>query len=421
MDKIIINGGKKLSGSVTINGSKNASLPILIATLLTDEECIVENVPDLKDIDTVLILLNHLGKKITRKGRKVHVASSGKLNSKTPYDQVKKMRASALVMGPMLARLGHVEVSLPGGCAIGSRPVNLHLEGFKKLGAVVNISDGYVRMKADRLKGAKIYFDFPSVGATENLMLAAVYATGKTVIENAACEPEIKDLADFLVKMGAVIKGAGTSIIRIQGVRKLRGARHSVIPDRIEAGTYMIAAAITRGSVLLKNMRAVDVEPLIEKLRASGVVVDVINDGEIRVSAGEKLKTQDIKTSTFPGFPTDMQAQWMAFMSTVKGSSIITETVFENRFLHVAELCRMGAEIRIEGNSAFVEGASKLSGAPVMASDLRASAALILAGLFARGRTEVSRVYHLDRGYEKIENKLTKLGADIKRVKKNRV
>ncbi len=421
MDKIIINGGKKLSGSVTINGSKNASLPILIATLLTDEECIVENVPDLKDIDTVLILLNHLGKKITRKGRKVHVASSGKLNSKTPYDQVKKMRASALVMGPMLARLGHVEVSLPGGCAIGSRPVNLHLEGFKKLGAVVNISDGYVRMKAGRLKGAKIYFDFPSVGATENLMLAAVYATGKTVIENAACEPEIKDLADFLVKMGAVIKGAGTSIIRIQGVRKLRGARHSVIPDRIEAGTYMIAAAITRGSVLLKNMRAVDVEPLIEKLRASGVVVDVINDGEIRVSAGEKLKTQDIKTSTFPGFPTDMQAQWMAFMSTVKGSSIITETVFENRFLHVAELCRMGAEIRIEGNSAFVEGASKLSGAPVMASDLRASAALILAGLFARGRTEVSRVYHLDRGYEKIENKLTKLGADIKRVKKNRV
>lgn len=416
MDKIIIIGGKKLKGAVEVNGSKNAALPILTAALLTDEKCIIENVPDLRDIDTVVALLENLGKKIIRKNKEVQVYASGILHSKAPYSQVKKMRASVLVMGPLLARLGHAEASLPGGCAIGSRPINLHLDGFKKMGAKISIEGGYVFLKAARLKGANIYLDFPSVGATENLMFAAVCASGKTVIENAACEPEICDLADMLNKMGSCIKGAGTSIVEIEGKASLKGARHTVIPDRIEAGTFMVAAAITRGDVLVKNARPGHMEAFIGKLRDSGVSVNIAGN-DIRIRATKSLKSQDIKTSPFPGFPTDMQAQWMALMSTVKGSSIITEAVFENRFLHVAELCRMGADIQVEGNSAFIKGVGRLSGAPVMASDLRASAALVIAGLSAGGKTEISRVYHLDRGYEKIENKLKKLGADIKRVK----
>jgi len=419
MDKIVINGGRKLSGTVEINGSKNAALAILAATLLTDDKCVIGNVPFLRDIDTMVALLEFLGKSVRRKNRVLEITHSARLKSRAPYGLVKKMRASVLVMGPLLARLGHVEVSLPGGCAIGDRPVNLHIDGFKKMGAVETVKDGYINMEAGVLHGAGIGLSFPSVGATENLMLGACGLRGRTIIKNAAREPEIEDLAKFLNSMGAKVIGAGTKAIEINGTDKLHGAKHEVISDRIEAGTYMIAAAITRGDIVVNNAEVSYLKPLIAKLKAAGVSVTAAGKC-LHVKADKTLVPCGIRTSPFPGFPTDMQAQWMAFMCTVKGSSQVTENVFENRFLHVAELWRMGANIKVKGNRAVVYGVKKLYGAPVMASDLRASAALVLAGLAAEGKTEISRVYHIDRGYERIERRLRKLGAAIRRVKEAR-
>ncbi|NIM03793.1 UDP-N-acetylglucosamine 1-carboxyvinyltransferase [bacterium] len=416
MEKILITGGKKLSGMVKISGSKNASLPILVATLLTDEDCVVKNVPHLQDVETILALLRILGKRISHHNKRIRISSTYRLDSEAPYELVKKMRASILVMGPLLGRLGRVRASLPGGCAIGARPINLHLRGFRKLGAKASFERGYVQLDAPRLHGANIYLDFPSVGATENLMMAATRARGRTVIENAASEPEIKDLANFLNKMGAKIKGAGTNIIEIEGVSVLSGTVHEVIPDRIETGTFMVAAAVTVGNVAIRGADPEHLEAVITKLREAGAKITV-NNKEIKVTSGKNLRATDIETIPYPGFPTDMQAQWMVLMSLTKGTSIITETVFENRFLHVGELQRMGSNIQVKGNSAIVKGVPKLSGAPVMATDLRASAALILAALAAEGRTEIFGVHHLDRGYEDIEKKLKRLGARIKRVK----
>ncbi len=416
MEKIVVTGGKKLSGVVRISGSKNASLPILVATLLTDKDCVVKNVPHLQDVETILALLRILGKRISHDNKGIKISSTYRLDSEAPYELVKKMRASILVMGPLLGRLGRVRASLPGGCAIGARPINLHLQGFRKLGAKVSLERGYVQLDAPRLHGENIYLDFPSVGATENLMMAATRAKGKTVIENAASEPEIKDLANFLNKMGAKIKGAGTNIIDIEGVNALSGTVHEVIPDRIETGTFMVAAAVTGGNVTIRGANPTHLEAVMTKLREAGAKI-TSNNKEIRVNSGRNLKATDIETVPYPGFPTDMQAQWMVLMSLSKGTSIITETVFENRFLHVGELQRMGSNIQVKGNSAIVKGVPKLSGAPVMATDLRASAALILAALSAEGKTEIFGVNHLDRGYEDIEKKLRRLGARIKRVK----
>jgi len=416
VEKILISGGKKLSGVVKVSGSKNASLPILVATLLTDEDCVVKNVPHLQDVETILALLRILGKRISHDNKRIRISSTYRLDSEAPYELVKKMRASILVMGPLLGRLGRVRASLPGGCAIGARPINLHLQGFRKLGAKVSLERGYVQMDAPRLHGANIYLDFPSVGATENLMMAATRAKGKTVIENAASEPEIQDLANFLNKMGAKIKGAGTNIIEIEGVSVLRGTVHEVIPDRIETGTFMVAAAVTGGNVTIRGANPEYLEAVMTKLREAGAKI-TLNNKEIRVDSGRNLKATDIETVPYPGFPTDMQAQWMVLMSLSKGTSIITETVFENRFLHVGELQRMGSNIQVKGNSAIVKGVPKLSGAPVMATDLRASAALILAALSAEGKTEIFGVNHLDRGYEDIEKKFRRLGARIKRIK----
>jgi UDP-N-acetylglucosamine 1-carboxyvinyltransferase len=418
LQKIIIEGGRKLKGEVVISGSKNAALPILVATLLTDEKCTLYNIPSLKDIQTIMAVLKDLGMEFKDMGKFYISNPPKKILSETPYDLVKTMRASVLVLGALLARLGKARVALPGGCAIGLRPINIHLNGFEKLGAKVTLADGYVTVAARKLKGAKIYLDFPSVGATENLIMASVLAEGVTTIENAACEPEVVDLANFLNKMGADIKGMGTDIIRIKGVKKLNGVEYIVIPDRIEAGTFMVAGAITGGRVTVKNVIPAHLEPLIAKLREAEVEVKVNElESSVTVNGRKKIKPVNIETMPYPGFPTDMQAQCMALMTVTEGTSIIKESVFENRFMHVAELRRMGAVVDIEGNSAVVKGVGRLDGAPVMATDLRASAALIIAGLVASGRTVVSRIYHLDRGYEKIENKLRKLGANIKRVK----
>ncbi|MDD3065315.1 MAG: UDP-N-acetylglucosamine 1-carboxyvinyltransferase [Endomicrobiaceae bacterium] len=417
MDKIIITGGRQLKGGINISGSKNSALPILFATLLTDEECKIKNVPTLADIKTTVDFLNFIGKPALKNKDIVKAGKSKKLNHIAPYDLVRKMRASVLVMGPLLARLGEVDVSLPGGCAIGARPIDIHLDAFKQMGANIELKDGYVKITAySGLKGADIEFRFASVGATENVMLASALAKGTTRIINAAKEPEISDLADMLVKMGAKISGAGTKIITIEGVEKLSGCCHEVIPDRIEAATYMIATAITKGDVTLKHTNASHLSDVIDKLIQSGLNIK-IKENEIKVKWVKDLKPINVKTEIYPGFPTDIQAQWMALMCVVKGSSIVEETVFENRFLHVGELQRFGADIRIEGNSVYVNGVDKLSGAPVMVSDLRAGAALVLAGLCAVGKTEVLRIYHLDRGYETLEKKLRKLGANIKRVK----
>jgi len=416
VEKILITGGKKLSGVVKISGSKNASLPIVVASLLTDEDCVVKNVPNLQDVETILALLRILGKRVSRHNKRIKISSTHRLNSEAPYELVKKMRASILVMGPLLGRLGRVRASLPGGCAIGARPINLHLRGFRKLGAKVSLERGYVQLDAPRLHGANIYLDFPSVGATENLMMAATRAKGKTIIENAASEPEIRDLANFLNKMGAKIKGAGSNIIEIEGVNVLSGTVHEVIPDRIETGTFMVAAAVTGGDVVIRGSNPEHLEAVITKLREAGAKV-TLNNKEIRISSGKNLRATDIETVPYPGFPTDMQAQWMVLMSLSRGTSIITETVFENRFLHVGELQRMGSNIQVKGNSAIVKGIPKLSGAPVMATDLRASAALILAALVAEGKTEIFGLNHLDRGYEDFEKKLKRLGARIKRVR----
>ena len=420
MDRIIIQGGKPLSGEISVSGSKNAALPILISSLLTAEPCTYQSVPHLADIRTTLKLLSGLG---DQSDHKRWLAGADELtlqadrikNFEAPYDLVKTMRASFLVMGPLVARFGQARVSTPGGCAIGARPVNLHLKGLQALGATIEQTHGYMEATATKLRGAKIYLDLPSVGATENLLMAATLAEGTTIIENAAKEPEIGDLAKTLCAMGARIKGAGTDIIQIDGVESLIGVTHRIIPDRIEAGSFVIAAALTGGDVLVKGARPDHLEAFLIKLQEAGVAFSADDQG-IRIRRNGKIKSVDVKTLPYPGFPTDLQAQMMVLLAVADGVSVITETIFENRFMHAQELDRMGAEIMLEGNRAVVRGVRELSGAPVMASDLRASVALVLAGLVANGTTEVSRVYHLDRGYEQIERKLSYLGAQIVRV-----
>jgi UDP-N-acetylglucosamine 1-carboxyvinyltransferase len=414
VDKIIIVGGEKLRGDVQISGAKNASLPVMVSSLLAPGWSTFFNVPNLVDIKTIKKLLKNLGAKIEGEGT-VRINTEGINNCEAPYDLVKTMRASVLVLGPLVARLGVARVSLPGGCAIGARPVNLHIKALQDLGAEVELKDGYVEAKALRLKGATIYFDIPTVTGTENIMMAACLADGTTLLKNAAREPEVVNLADVLNGMGAKITGAGTDIIRIDGVEQMHPVEAAVIPDRIEAGTFMIAAGMTGGDVRVMGCEALHVDALTQKLRDAGMEITPF-DGGIRATAKKKIKSVDIKTLPYPGFPTDLQAQMMSLMSVANGLSVITETVFENRFMHVSELMRMGADILIHGNSAMVKGIPKLKGAPVMATDLRASASLILAGLAAEGTTELSRVYHIDRGYQEIEKKFSSIGANIKRV-----
>jgi UDP-N-acetylglucosamine 1-carboxyvinyltransferase len=421
MDKIIVHGGKRLTGEVTVSGSKNAALPLLISCLLTSEPCRYQRVPNLADIHTTLKLLGALGVRIDKEGwaqgsNELTLQAEAVSKLEASYDLVKTMRASFLVLGPLTARFGQARVSTPGGCAIGARPVNLHLKGLEAMGATVEHSHGYIEATAVRLRGAKIYLDLPSVGATENLMMAATLADGTTVIENAAKEPEIEDLANALNKMGARVRGAGTDIVQIDGVDSLHGFSHEIIPDRIEAGSFVIAGAVTGGDVWIKGARAEHLDAFLIKLQEAGVVLS-FDPGGIRVQRNGKIKSVDVTTLPYPGFATDLQAQMMVLMSVADGVSVITETIFENRFMHAQELDRMGAQIQLEGNRAVVRGARELSGAPVMATDLRASISLILAGLVASGSTEVSRVYHLDRGYEHIEEKLSNLGAQIERVK----
>lgn len=416
MEKIIVEGGRSLKGEVKISGAKNAALPILVSSLLADGLNTYHNVPDLKDIHSTKLLLSNLGARIESDGNTVRIDAGGLCNHEAPYDLVRKMRASILVLGPLVARLKKAKVSLPGGCSIGARPINLHLKGLARLGASIELKHGYVEVSADCLKGNEIYFDIATVTGTENLMMAAVLAKGVTVLRNAAREPEIVALADILNKMGADIQGAGTSVITIKGVSSLQPVSVSVIPDRIEAGTFMVAAALTKGDVMLSGCEPDHLGAVIHKLRLTGAGI-TIEDKSIRVNGSDNISSVDIKTLPYPGFPTDMQAQFMVLMSIANGLSIISETIFENRFIHVSELRRMGADITISGNAAMIKGVSMLSGAPVMATDLRASASLILAGLVAQGKTEVNRVYHLDRGYEAIENKFKRIGAAIKRVK----
>ncbi|HSB43754.1 MAG TPA: UDP-N-acetylglucosamine 1-carboxyvinyltransferase [Nitrospira sp.] len=418
MDKIIISGGIPLHGEVRVSGAKNSALPILASTILGGGECVITNVPRVVDVVTMGKLLGMLGVTVEHEGNRAVIKADVIKSTQAPYELVKTMRASVLVLGPLVARWGEATVSLPGGCAIGSRPVNLHLAGLAKLGAEVSIEHGYIRARAKRLTGARIYCDTPTVTGTENLMMAASLALGTTVIENAAKEPEIVDLADFLSKRGARIAGAGTDVITIEGVRELRGSDHEVIPDRIEAGTHLVAGAITKGCVAVNRCRPDHLDPLLNKLQEAGAEVQVEKE-RIRLDASKvaRLKGVDVRTLPYPGFPTDMQAQMVALMSVAEGTSVVTETVFESRFMHVEELCRMGADIRVEGNRLVITGRDRLTGAPVMASDLRASAGLVLAGLAAEGTTEVLRVYHLDRGYERIEEKLRALGAVIERRK----
>ncbi|MBI4833140.1 MAG: UDP-N-acetylglucosamine 1-carboxyvinyltransferase [Candidatus Lindowbacteria bacterium] len=417
MDAFVIRGGRALKGTLKVKGAKNAVLPIMAATLLTDERCVIENVPLLRDIFTMAKVLQHLGVSVQDMGGGALTADSGGLHDHiAPYELVRTMRASVLVMGPLLARLGKAKVALPGGCAIGSRPIDIHLKGLEALGARLKVGRGYVEVSGKKLEGADICLSFPSVGATENLIMAAVLAHGKTVLDNAACEPEIQDLAKFLRALGAKIEGEGTPRIHIEGVKRLGAATHRVVPDRIEAGTFLAAGAITGGRVTVDDAVEEHLRPITSKLAEAGVTIDV--DGQsITASISGRMRPLNIRTMPYPGFPTDMQAQFMALMAVTPGVSSMTETVFENRFMQVAELKRMGADIRIEHNTAIVNGVNSLSGAEVMASDLRASAALVLAGLVARGETKVSRIYHIDRGYEQIERRLTDLGADIRRVK----
>ena len=414
MDKIVIKGGEPLHGDVQISGAKNAALPILASALLTSGENTFHNIPDLVDIKTIKKLLISMGVQID--GNETCKVSAESITScDAPYDLVKTMRASVLVLGPLLARMGVARVSLPGGCAIGARPVNLHIKALQDMGAHVELHNGYIEAKAKRLKGADIYFDIPTVTGTENIMMAATLAHGTTVLNNAAREPEIVNLAEVLRGMGAKISGAGTDVITITGVTSLQPVEATIIPDRIEAGTFMIAAGITRGEVNVMGCNPQHLEALINKLRDTGMKITPIAGG-LKVSAGKKIHSVDIKTLPHPGFPTDLQAQMMAYMSIGGGLSVIAETVFENRFMHVSELTRMGADIQIQGGSAVVRGVPALRGAQTMATDLRASASLILAALVAEGTTEISRVYHIDRGYQSIEKKFSALGANIKRM-----
>jgi UDP-N-acetylglucosamine 1-carboxyvinyltransferase len=416
LDKIIVKGGRRLEGEVRVSGAKNAALPILVSALLTDGWNTFSNVPALMDIESTKNLLSTLGAQVVDEDGTVRINASGLNSHEAPYDLVRKMRASILVLGPLLARLKKARVSLPGGCAIGARPINLHLKGLASLGAKIDLKHGYVEASAPRLVGSDIYLDFPTVTGTENLMMAAALAEGKTLLRNAACEPEVVALADVLNQMGADIRDAGTAMMTIHGVPALSPVSASIIPDRVEAGTLMIAAALTRGVVKISGCEPNHLQAVIHKLRLAGVVIE-IDGSEIRVSGPENIASLDLKTAVYPGFPTDMQAQFMVLMSVSRGLSIISETIFENRFMHVSELKRMAADITVSGNTALIKGVSTLSGAPVMASDLRASASLVLAGLVAKGTTEINRVYHLDRGYEALDQKLTGLGAAIKRVR----
>lgn len=417
MEKIIVKGGQRLTGNVTVSGAKNAVLPIIAAGLIASEgKSVLKDVPTLADVYTINQVLRSLNADVEFNGDTVTIDSTKKLITEAPFEYVRKMRASVLVLGPLLARYGHAKVSMPGGCAIGTRPLDLHLKGFEAMGARVHVENGFIEVSVDgRLQGAKIYLDMPSVGATENIMMASALAEGTTIIENVAKEPEIVDLANYLNKMGAKVIGAGTSTIRIEGVEKLYGAEHAIIPDRIEAGTFMVASAITGGNILIENAVAEHLSSLISKLQEMDVQVIEENEG-LRVIGPKKLKATDLKTLPHPGFPTDMQSQMTALMLYSEGASVITETVFENRFMHVEEFRRMGAEIKIEGRSMFIEGPNQLQGAEVAATDLRAAAALILAGLNSSGITRVTELKHLDRGYVDLTGKLAALGADIERV-----
>jgi UDP-N-acetylglucosamine 1-carboxyvinyltransferase len=417
MDKIVIKGGKPLNGSVKVSGAKNAALPIIAACLLTGGSHQLENVPHLRDIETIKSIMSKLGVVFHDEARTLEVNSDDLQGHEAPYDLVKTMRASILLLGPLLARFGSAKISLPGGCAIGARPINLHLKALASMGVDIYLDHGYVNARVDQLKGTDIFFDIPTVTGTENIMMAAVTARGKTVLKNTAKEPEIRDLADMLRSMGADVEGDGTDTIVIRGVEDLRPARHTIIPDRIEAGTFMIAAAMTGGHVKIEQCRPEHQEALMEKLEAVGADISVEEDS-VLVRGPDTIESVDLKTMPFPGFPTDLQAQFMALMCIARGWSMIRETVFENRFIHVSELRRMGADIEINGNQALVRGKDRLFSAPVMATDLRASASLVLAGLVAEGgRTEVQRIYHLDRGYEALEKKFKDLGADIWREK----
>lgn len=417
MDKLIITGGSEISGDVPVSGAKNAALPILAATLLADGPMKVCNVPHLQDVTTTMELLGAMGVQLVVDERlQIEADPTSIQHFSAPYELVKTMRASILVLGPLLAKYGEAEVSLPGGCAIGSRPVNLHVHGLQQMGADIEIEDGYIKAKAARLKGANILMDIVSVTGTENLMMAAALAQGTTVIENAAREPEVVDLADCLNKMGARIQGAGTATLTIEGVDNLKGVEYHVLPDRIETGTYLIAAAITGGKVRLKHTRPDMLDAVLVKLEEAGAHLELGEDWIALDMKGNRPRSIDIHTAPYPAFPTDMQAQFCALNAVAEGTSSITETVFENRFMHIQELQRMGANVRVEGNTALIKGVEQLKAAPVMATDLRASAGLVLAGLVAKGDTEVHRIYHIDRGYERIEEKLQQIGGVIRRV-----
>jgi UDP-N-acetylglucosamine 1-carboxyvinyltransferase len=417
MDKLEIEGGIPLEGEVRISGAKNATLPILAAALLADEPLVVSNVPHLQDVTTTIELLGRMGVSVTIDERlNIEVDGSTLRECFAPYDLVKTMRASILVLGPLLAKFGRADVSLPGGCAIGARPVNIHVAGLQAMGADIQIESGYIRARASRLKGARLVLDTVTVTGTENLMMAATLADGETVIENAAREPEVVDLAQCLIAMGAKIHGAGTDKISIEGVARLHGTRYEVLPDRIESGTYLVAGAITGGHVRVKNTRPDHLDAVIAKLQEAGARIDV-GAGWVEVDMrGRRLRSVDVRTAPYPAFPTDMQAQFAALNTVAEGVGTIIETIFENRFMHMLEMRRLGAEIRLEGNTAIIRGVERLTAAPVMATDLRASASLVLAGLVAAGRTDVERIYHIDRGYETIEEKLAQLGATIRRV-----
>ena len=417
MDKLIVTGAGPLDGEVLISGAKNAALPILISSLLVDGKLTLSNVPHLQDITTSMSLLSFLGVEMEVDERmNICADASGVNQTRAPYDLVKTMRASILVLGPLLARMGHAEVSLPGGCAIGSRPVNLHIKGLEAMGAEISIEDGYIKAKSERLQGARIFMDMVSVTGTENLMMAAALAQGTTVIENAACEPEIVDLADCLNAMGAKVSGAGSSVLEIEGVDSLRDAKHEVIADRIETGTYLVAGAITRGRVKTRHTNATYLEAVLDKLTEAGADITIDRDNIELNMHGNRAKAVNIHTAPHPAFPTDMQAQFVALNALAEGTSKVVENIFENRFMHVQELQRMGAMIDLEGNTAFITGRNKFRGAPVMATDLRASASLVLAALMSDKPTVIDRIYHIDRGYESIEEKLSRLGADIRRI-----
>lgn len=416
MQKLFVTGGQPLKGTIKISGAKNAAVAIISAALLASEPVYIENIPNITDTRVLLDIIAGLGVGVTYFGENaVEIHSQATIETKTPYKEVKKLRASNLLLGPLLARCGSASIALPGGCNIGSRPMDLHIKGLEALGAKIDLEHGFINATCQGLTGSKVYLDFPSVGATENIMMAAALAKGQTILENVAKEPEIVDLANFLNSIGAKIRGAGTDLIKIEGVPKLGGGRYCVIPDRIEAGTYMVAAAVSRGDVIIEHVIPTHLEPLIAKLREANVEITELDDA-LRVKAAQDLKPIDIKTLPYPGFPTDMQSQVMALMTTVRGTSVIVENVFENRLQVADEFKRMGAKIKVEGRSAIVQGVRKLQGAQVKASDLRAGAALVIAALGAEGETEICNIQYIDRGYENLEQKLTALGAKIKRI-----